>query len=93
MSETAIERTERPMIRAMRALREVRAREITAVVREATASQDTGFLEGLQYGLILACLWCTPEIQQAWYAGISDGAGRYCYVKYDRHREATTTGN
>ncbi len=76
MSETAIERTERSMIRAMRALREVRAREITAVVREATASQDTGFLEGLQYGLILACLWCTPEIQQAWYAGISDGAGR-----------------
>ena len=44
------------MIRAMRALREVRAREITAIVREATASKDTGFLEGLQYGLVLAYL-------------------------------------
>ena len=76
MPKTATERLERPMIQAMRALREVRAREITAVVSEATASQDTGFLEGLQYGLILACLWGTPEIQQAWYAGVSDGMER-----------------
>ena len=73
MSETASEGTARPTIQAMRAFREVRAREIAAVVSEATASQDTGFLEGLQYGLVLACLWCTPEIQQAWQAGISDG--------------------
>ena len=56
MPTTATEGTERPMIRAMRALREVRAREITAIVREATASKDTGFLEGLQYGLVLAYL-------------------------------------
>lgn len=75
MPTTATEVTERPMIGAMRGLREVRATEIRAVVGEASAAKDTGFLEGLQYGLILACLWYTPEIQQAWYEGLSNGEG------------------
>lgn len=64
------------MTRAGQALTKVWAREITAAVGEAIASHDTGFLEGLEYGLILACLWDVPEIQQAWHPGVLAGARR-----------------
>jgi len=47
-----------------------RITEIAAVVCEATVAQDAHFMEGLEYGLILAGLMTRPEIRQAWDAGI-----------------------
>ena len=51
----------------------MRAREIAAVVAEAVADHDDGFLEGLEYGLILAGLRDTEAIQQAWASGLING--------------------
>ena len=49
-----------------------RITEIAAVVCEATVAQDAHFLEGLEYGLVLAGLMTWPEIQRAWDAGGSE---------------------
>ena len=54
-------------------LNAIRATEIAAVVAEAVADRNVDFLEGLEYGLILAGLRDTEEIQRAWASGFING--------------------
>jgi len=58
-----------------------RAAEIEAVVAEATQAQDFHFLEGLEYGLILAGLHDTPLIREAWATGQARAERRQSHVE------------